>query len=87
MKWGPITTIPAPSIPLFGRIGGVPYVWVGSGDGNLYQIDADTGTVIKSVLLGGGGSTIGAPSLDLANLLVYVGSDKGVIYAVQVPLP
>ena len=79
----PVTTIPNPSIPVFGRIGGVPYVWVGSSNGRLYQIDAATGGFIKIVELGGGGSVIGAPSLDATNNLIYVGSDAGVIYAVS----
>jgi uncharacterized repeat protein (TIGR01451 family) len=79
----PVTTIPNPSIPVFGRIGGIAYVWVGSSDGRLYQIDAATGGIVKSVELGGGGSAIGAPSLDVTNNLIYVGSDAGVIYAVS----
>ena len=82
-----VASIPNPSQPLFSTIGGIGYVFVGSSDGNLYQIDALTGTVINSVLLGGGGSVIGAPSLDVPNSLIYVGSDAGVIYAVRVPLP
>ena len=84
-RWS-VGSIPSPSQPLFATIGGIGYVFVGSRDGNLYQIDAKTGTVIKSVLLGGGGSGIGAPSLDVQNNLIYVGSEAGVIYAVQVPL-
>jgi uncharacterized repeat protein (TIGR01451 family) len=85
-KWGPITTIPGPSIPVFGRIGGIAYVWVGSTNGRLYQIDAATGAVMTSVQLGGGVSVIGAPSLDTTNTLIYVGSDSGTFYAVRVPL-
>ena len=51
LKWGPIS-IPSPSIPVFGRIGAAAYVWVGSSDGHLYEIDAATGGGIKSVLSG-----------------------------------
>ena len=81
------TAVPSPSIPVFGRVGGIPYVFVGGSDGRLYQLDAATGTQVKSVRLGDGSSAIGAPSLDPTNGLVYVGGDAGIVYAVQVPLP
>ena len=82
-----IGTIPNPSIPLFGRLPGGAFVWVGSSNGRLYQIDTANPANIKSVLLGGGGAVIGAPSLDLANSMVIVGSDSGIIYGISVPLP
>ena len=86
-KWPEITSIPNPSIPLFVRLGATTRLYVGSSDGRLYEIDAATGTITSSILLGGGGAVVGAPSFDSAYNLVYVGSDRGVIYAVQAPLP
>jgi hypothetical protein len=82
----PAVTVLAASNPLLaqGR-----YVVVGSGDGKLYQLDIAGGgpPVVKSIVLGDGLSVIGAPTLDVFYNLVYVGSDSGVIYAVQLPLP
>jgi outer membrane protein assembly factor BamB len=82
-----VSSIPNPSQPVFARIGMDAYVFVGSSDGRLYQIDAATGTTIESVVLGGGGAQIGVPSFDTVTNMIYVGSDAGVVYAVQVPLP
>ncbi len=89
-KWSiPTATIPGPSAPVLTRIGGIAYVFVGSSDGSLYQVLADdpfgTGG-IKSVFLRTG-ATIGAPAFDFRDNMIYVGSDAGSIYAVQVPLP
>ena len=36
--------------------------------------------------LGDGMSAVGAPSYDFVNRLIYVGTDAGIIYAVE-PLP
>jgi outer membrane protein assembly factor BamB len=74
------------STPILARVSGVPYIYVGSSDGRLYQIHADTAAT-TSVLLGGGGTTIGAPAFDVFDNMIYVGSDAGVIYAVQAPIP
>jgi hypothetical protein len=65
------------------------HLYVGGGDGRLYQIDVSAATpqtTKKSVLLEAG-EQIGAPSLDGPNGLVLVGSATGVVYAVRVPLP
>ena len=43
--------------------------------------------VVKSVLLGDGTALVGAPSYDLENGLVHVGTAAGIFYSVQVPLP
>ena len=32
-------------------------------------------------------ASVGAPSLDLLNSVIYVGTDGGIIYAVDFPLP
>ena len=86
-KWRINTVIiPGPSAPVLTRIGGVAYVYVGSTDGNLYQIEADKPSAIKRVLVRFG-ATIGAPAFDGRDNMIYVGSDAGAIYAVQVPLP
>jgi outer membrane protein assembly factor BamB len=81
------TVVPSPSIPLFGRLGGLGHVYVGGGDGRLYQLDAATGLQVRSIRLGDGLAAIGAPSMDVANGLVFVGSEAGILYAVQVPVP
>jgi hypothetical protein len=84
-KWS-ISTIPGPSAPVLVRILGVAYLFVGSSDGRLYQVEADNPAAIKSVLLRAG-ATIGAAAFDFRDNMVYVGSTAGAIYAVQVPLP
>jgi outer membrane protein assembly factor BamB len=83
-KWS-ISTIPSPSAPVLVRIGGSAFIYVGSTDGNLYEVDANTAT-IKNVLVRSG-AIIGAPAFDVRDNMIYVGSDAGAIYAVQAPLP
>jgi outer membrane protein assembly factor BamB len=87
-KWTPqITTIPTPSAPILVRIGGIPYLYLGSSDGNVYQIlvnDPFGPGGIRSVLLRSG-AIIGAPAFDAFDNMLYLGSDSGVIYAVQAP--
>ena len=80
-------TIPDPSAPILARVGGVAYIYVGSSNGRLYQIEADPPNGIKSVLLQAAGATIGAPAFDVRDGMIYVGSDAGAIYAVQAPIP
>jgi hypothetical protein len=64
------------------------HVFVGASDGRLYQVEVSGGTpVVRSVVLGDGSSTVGAPSFDRENNLVHVGSAAGIFYAVLVPLP
>lgn len=86
-KWSiPVATIPDPSAPVLVRIGGVAYVYVGSSNGRLYQVEADNPAAFTSILLRTG-ATIGAPAFDVRDNMIYVGSDAGAIYAVQAPLP
>jgi outer membrane protein assembly factor BamB len=73
--------IPSPSTTLFSGT----HVYVGAGDGRLYQIDPSGAAT--SVALAGGPSQVGSPSMDFQNGLIYVGSDTGRIYAVAAPLP
>jgi hypothetical protein len=73
-----------PSALLF--VPGSHYVYVGGSDGRLYELDV-LGPSLKSVPLGDGLATVGAPSLDWPNDLIHVGTEAGVFYAVEVPLP
>jgi outer membrane protein assembly factor BamB len=79
--------VPSPSTLAFVELGGTGYLFVGGGDGRLYQVDAATGTQVRSVQLGGPGDAIGAPTLDVLHSMAYVGSTAGIVYAVEVPLP
>jgi hypothetical protein len=75
-----------PSPVLF--VPGSHYVYVGGSDGNLYEIDTlQASPVPKPVMLGNGLAVVGAPSLDRINNLVHVGTEAGIFYAVQIPLP
>lgn len=75
--------IPSPSAP----VRRFPYVYVGGGDGRLYEIDITVGPAsIKSLPLGDL-APVGAPSLHVPTSTLYVGSESGAVYAVQIPLP
>lgn len=80
--------IASPSIPTFDGTS----ILVGSNDGRLHQITNLTATAPThtSMPLGAGtaGTVVGSPTLDYAvpNLL-YVGTDSGLVYAVQYPIP
>ena len=74
-----------PSPVLF--VPGSHYVYVGGTDGKLYELDVLGAPGIKSVTLGNGLAAIGAPSLDRVYNLIHVGSEAGIFYAVQTPLP
>ena len=75
-----------PSAVLF--VPGSHYVYVGGDDGQLHEIDVSGGVPsIKSKMLGDGKATVGAPSFDWNNNLVHVGTEAGIFYAVEVPLP
>jgi hypothetical protein len=75
----------APSPVLF--VAALGKVYFGGSDGKLYELDAAACGAPKSVVLGDGAATVGAPSFDLVNGLVHVGTAAGVFYAVAVPLP
>ena len=85
LRWS-VTDIPTPSIVLHRP--GTDLLYVGGGDGRLYEINVASGNppTKKSVVLETN-SQIGAPSLDITHGLVFVGSATGVVYAVRVPLP
>ena len=79
-----VTSVPGPSIPLV-PVGGT-VLYVGSSNGDLYQLDAATGAVQTQVQLGDGTATIGSPALDGINNMAYVGSESGAVYGVVLPL-
>jgi hypothetical protein len=63
-------------------------VYVGGGDGRLYQIEIPTGTSSTlSLDYDPAAFVVGAPSLDVALGILHVGSEHGTFYAVQVPIP
>ena len=78
-----------------------PYVYVGSKDGKLYELDFSLANPLPPtskppLVLGDGLGQIGAPTLDIGVVppdvsagkkLLVVGSESGVLYGVEVPLP
>ncbi|MBP7866929.1 MAG: S8 family serine peptidase [Acidobacteria bacterium] len=80
----PVTDIASPSTPLY-LIGGT-YLYVGSSNGSLYEINTTTPATRKSVALGSPASAVGSPSFDVTNNLIYVGTAAGIVYAVSIPL-
>jgi outer membrane protein assembly factor BamB len=85
LNWS-VDSIPNPSIPLFTP--GSIYVLVGGSDGRLYQLDVSGSMpTITSVQLGDGLAAVGSPSLDVVNGMVYVGTDAGIVYAAELPIP
>ncbi len=74
--------IESPSYPV--KVNGKLYV--GSSDGELYQVDGTTGVVDMSVTLGNGKAAVGTPAYNGLDQMLYVGTEAGVVYAVQVPL-
>ncbi len=82
----PVTAIdvPSPSTPI--AIPGAD-VFVGGGDGRLYQLDPITPLPSSNVTLGDGSASVGVPAGDILNSMIYVGTDEGVIYGVLFPLP
>jgi outer membrane protein assembly factor BamB len=85
LAW-PSVAISAPSIALFTP--GGTHILVGSDDGQLHQLDVSGGPpATTSIQLGDGSAAVGSPSYDPYNNCVYAGSEAGVIYAVELPLP
>ena len=77
-------TIAGPSSPL-----PVPFstnVLVGSANGLLYQLDVDDPAIFETESLGDGAGGVGMPTIDIFNGVIYVGTEEGVIYAVDYPL-
>ena len=75
-----------PSTILF--VPGSTYVYAGGSDGNLYEIDVlPVIPTLKQQQLGDGLALVGAPSYDWFYTLIHVGTEAGIFYAIQVPLP
>jgi hypothetical protein len=74
--------IPNPSTPFFSS----GFVWVGGGDGRLYQMIAG-GIGSTSVQVAPAGTALGSPGVDVGTSLFHVGAENGVLYTVEVPLP
>jgi outer membrane protein assembly factor BamB len=69
-------------------------LYVGSRDGQLYELDFTSATLVvpptsKVQVLGDGLGQVGAPSLDIGVTprLLVVGSEAGVVYGIEVPFP
>ncbi len=82
-KWI-VTSIPSPSTPLF--LPGTSFLYVGAGDGRVYELDVSTNppTIIFEEL-GAGTSAAGAPSYGVVEDMLYVGTTLGAIYALRLP--
>jgi outer membrane protein assembly factor BamB len=63
-------------------------VYVGAGDGQVYELsNAVSGPVSVKAQMVAAGASIGSPTFDIVNGVMYVGSDAGRIYSVAFPLP
>ena len=84
LKWqfNPGTGRDMRSSPTFAvdPIDGIPTVYIGSDDGNLYAIDANTGDQLWG--FDTGSSVVSSPIVDVDGT-IYVGSDNGNVYAVN----
>jgi len=86
IQWPGGVFVSNPSPPLVRP--GATHVYVGGGDGRLYQLTLPGGALTSIPLDYDPLSfVVGAPSFDLGFGLVHVGSERGVFYAVEVPLP
>ncbi len=87
-KW-PALSLSSPSIPLLEP--GTTKLYVGvsshSGSASVVRVDTATGTVAGSATLESSSLTIGPPALDIGLAadpnMIFVGSEKGVLYAVE----
>ena len=81
----PVTVISSPSTPLF--VPGTTKILVGSIGGLVFQVDAFNPLDMQVATLGGGTAAVGVPTMDVLNSMFYVGTDQGIFYGVQFPLP
>jgi outer membrane protein assembly factor BamB len=88
-KWPPSGSraLASPSTPVF-----APqdlYVYVGSSDGKLHRIFAASGTEDTTapfpIPLGDATAAVGSPTYDLGPRYLYVGTEAGIVYAIQLP--
>jgi outer membrane protein assembly factor BamB len=90
-KWPAIDLAPGtPSAVLFWP--GTNSLFVGVDDhpatsnaGGVLHIDTATGTILNGLQLESVPQVIGAPSLDIGYDMLHVGSEAGILYAVEVP--
>jgi len=80
--------VATPSTPTAVR--GTDWVFVGSGEGKLFQYSASSGgggcPASRSACIGNCVSTIvGAPAYDVLRTMLYAGTDEGKIYGVRAP--
>jgi len=77
----------SPSTPI--ALPGDMFVYVGSGDGSLHRRRVLDGSPFDAFPLGDQTpallSSVGSPTFDLRNNFIYVGSDAGIIYALEKP--
>jgi hypothetical protein len=78
-------TINAPSVPIL--LFGSTHLFLGDGDGRLHRLSTVDGLDAAPfpITLGDGNATVGAPTIDVRQNFLYVGTDAGIIYAVQIP--
>jgi outer membrane protein assembly factor BamB len=74
--------IPGASIPTYPP--GRQFLWVGSNNGLLWQLDVKDGTG-TTVTLTSDSTGVGSPSFDLFHGLIYVGTEDGEVIAVEAP--
>jgi outer membrane protein assembly factor BamB len=86
LDWS-VSSIPNPSVPLVSNLGGGSYVWVGSSDGRIYQLEISAAPAMTWVVLGDGTASVGSPAMDAAAEIAYVGTENGRLYSVTLPLP
>jgi hypothetical protein len=87
-KFGGCISLPGGAIPTSGVLVRDQRVYVGGDNGQLHEVDlSGASPSFKSVPLGVGAFAVGSPALDWPNSLIHVGSEPGVFYAVQIPLP
>jgi uncharacterized repeat protein (TIGR01451 family) len=83
-KWR-LPSLVAPSTPVYAP--GDAFVYFGAGDGKLHRIRVAGGEDTTSpfpIRLGDGSAAVGSPTFDLPNY-IYVGTENGIVYAVQLP--
>ncbi len=81
-----ITSIPNPSAPIVNGL--TKKIYVGGGDGYLYEIDYSniSSPTIKSYRLSSSG-LLGEPAIDIADSYLFIGSSAGEVFCVKIPLP
>src|SRR5262249_1487875 len=81
--WASGVAVNSPSTPVYAP--GDTVLYVGSGDGKLYRLNVSDGSVFDSFTLGAGDAMVGSPTLDLRGHYLYVGTEAGRVYAVELP--